>query len=343
MSIRFAVLGMHHSHIYGQTRALINAGAELVNYYEPVEEYRAEFVRRFPDAQSANSEAEILEDPTIHLITSASIPNERAALNIRIMQHGKDCLVDKPLCTTLEQLDELRRVQRETGRICAVWFAERLDNPATMKAGDLVHSGAIGRVVSVIGTGPHKISNNPRPDWFYNTETGGGILNFIGSHQIEQFLYFTGSTSAEIVAAQVANFNSPQRPEFEDYGDVMLRSASATGYFQLHWLTPAGLPVWGDVRLFITGTEGAIELRKNIDLEGKPGTNHLFLVDERGTQYIDCAPFPLTFAPSLVNDVLNRTDTAQNQTHAFYATELAIRAQNMANARQTHVLRNGDS
>src|SRR5690349_4508272 len=204
MSIRFAVLGMHHSHIFGQTKALLNAGAELVSYYEPVEEDRADFARRFPDAHEARSEAEVLEDPTIQLITSASIPNERAALNVKIMQHGKDCLVDKPLCTTLEQLDELRRVQRETGRICAVWFAERLDNPSTMKASELVHSGAIGQVVAVLGTGPHKMSNNPRPDWFFHTETGGGILNFIGSHQIEQFLHFTGSSSAEIVAAQVA-------------------------------------------------------------------------------------------------------------------------------------------
>ena len=42
------------------------------------------------------------------------------------------------------------------------------------------------------------------------------------------------------------------------------------GTMRLDWFTPDGLPDWGDGRLFLVGTEGTLELRKNLDLEGRP-------------------------------------------------------------------------
>lgn len=334
MSIRFGVIGMNHPHIYGQVNVLLAAGAKLVNYYAAEADFMAEFAKRYPQGKAARSAEEILEDDSLHLITSAAIPDERAALGIRVMQHGKDYLVDKPGLTTLAQLEAVRRVQADTKRIYSVYFSEHLGNPASIRAGELVEAGAIGQVVAVLGTGPHRIGNARRDDWFYQPERSGGILNFLASHQFEQFLFFTGSPSAEIVAAQVANFHQPQYPDFEDYGDVLLRSDRATGYFRVDWLTPTGLPSWGDVRLFLTGTDGTIEIRKNLDLAGKPGDNHLFLVDKEEVRYLDCARTPLPFGQNLVNDVLNRTETAMSQALCLYASELAIRAQMMAKENQ---------
>ncbi len=331
MTIRFATIGLSHNHIYGQVNVLLKAGAQLVAFWGEEPNRVAEFAQRFPQAKLARDIDEILEDPTIDLVVSAPIPRERAALGVRVMQHGKDYFADKPAFTSLDQLAEARRVQAETGRIFAVFFAERLDNPSTVKAAELARSGAIGQVIQTVGFGPHKLLNHGyRPDWSFDTQYYGGILNDLASHQIDQFLYFTQSTAAEIVQAQVGNFRFKQFPNFEDFGDFNIRSDHATGYVRVDWLTPEGLGSWGDVRLFVLGTEGYIELRKNIDVTGKSGANHLFIVDQEGTRYIDCGDVPLPVGEQLIRDVQERSETAISQAHVFLTCELILTAQEMA-------------
>jgi predicted dehydrogenase len=330
MTIRIATIGFAHDHIYSIVGILVAAGAEVVSYFDPDDtpERVARFTERFPDAKTARSVEEILEDESIDLITSAAIPNQRAPLGIRAMQHGKDFLSAKPAFTTLEQLNEARRVQAETGRIYGVFFNERFGNPATVKAGELVHSGTIGRVVQTVGFGPHRLLNHGyRPEWVFDRENFGGVINDLASHQMDQFLYFTGSTEAEVVVSHVGNFRHQQFPNIHDYGDATLRSPQAVGHVRVDWMTPPGLATWGDVRLFILGTEGSIELRKNIDLAGREGANHLFIVDQQGTRYLECDQVPMPFAWQFLDDVRNRTETAVSQAHTFLACELALKAE----------------
>lgn len=328
--VRFAAIGLNHGHIYAQTRALLGGGAELVSFHAPEEDLCAAYQKEFPQAQRARSAEEILEDKSIHLIASAAIANERAPLGIRAMRHGKDFLADKPGFTTFEDLAEARRAQAETKRLYAIFFGERFESRATVKAGQLVKAGAIGRVVQTLGLGPHRANPASRPAWFFKRAQYGGALCDIASHQVDQFLFFTDSTAAEVVASQVGNFRFPQYPELEDFGDMILRSEQATGYIRVDWYTPDGLPVWGDGRLFLLGTEGYIEVRKYCDLAGRPGGEHLFLCDRKGVQYVDCGDVPLLCGGQLVNDVQQRTETAMSQTHVFLASELALRAEAQA-------------
>jgi predicted dehydrogenase len=272
-------------------------------------------------------EREILEDPSIQLVLSSIIPDERAPLGIRVMQHGKDYMSDKPGIITLAQLADVRRVQAATKRIYSIMYSERLENAATVRAGELVRAGAIGTVIQTVGLGPHRIHPPDRPEWFWDPVRYGGIICDIGSHQFDQFLYFTGSTRGDIVASQVRNVRHPEHASFQDFGDVMLRGDGGTGYIRLDWFTPAGLPTWGDGRLTILGTDGYMELRKYVDIGGRTGANHLFLVDGKGVSHIDCSSVQLPYGRQLVDDVLNRTETAMSQTHCFLASELAITAQ----------------
>jgi predicted dehydrogenase len=328
--VRFSVVGVNHGHIYGQVNLLLRAGAELVAVFAPEADLLRDFTRAYPQARVAGSKEEILEDATIQLIVSAGIPNERAPLGIAAMQHGKDYMTDKPGFTTLDQLTAVRRVQAETQRIYSICFSERFENPATVKAGELVKAGAIGRVIQTIGLGPHRANLAKRPAWFFRREQYGGILADIASHQADQFLFFTGSTQAEVVAAQVANYHHPDYPELEDFGDLTVRGNGGTGYIRVDWFTPDGLDTWGDTRLTILGTDGYIEVRKNIDIAGRPGANHLFLVDRTGTRYINCNDVHLPYGPQLVDDIINRTQTAMPQEHAFLASELVLRAEAQA-------------
>jgi predicted dehydrogenase len=328
--VRFSVIGINHGHIGGQVNLMLRAGAEFVSFYAPEPDLVAKFRETYAGIPLARSAQEILDDPTVQMVLSAGIPVERAPLGIEVMKHGKDYMVDKPGVTTLEQLAEVRRVQQETGRIYSICFSERLEVGASVKTGELIKAGAIGKVVQTIGLGPHRTSLSTRPPWYFRRSQYGGILCDIGSHQFDQFLYFTGSTEADIVAAQVANYKHPQYPELEDFGDVLLRGNGGMGYIRVDWYTPDGLPTWGDGRLFVQGTEGYIEARKYVDISGRPGGSHLFLVDQKGMQYIDCKDVDLPYGKQLVSDVLHRTQTAMSQTHCFLATELAIRAEAQA-------------
>jgi predicted dehydrogenase len=329
-TVRFSAIGLNHGHIYGQVNLLLRAGAEFVSFYAQESELVARFAQTYPQARLAHSAQEILEDETVHLIVSAAIPCERASLGIAAMQHDKDFMSDKPGFTTFEQLAEARRVQAETGRIYSICFSERFENGATAKAGELAKTGAIGRVVQTVGLGPHRIRLSTRPDWFFRRAQYGGIITDIGSHQVDQFLFFTGSSQAEVVAAQVANYKYPQYPELEDFGELILRGDGGTGYVRVDWFTPDGLETWGDGRLVVLGTEGTIELRKYCDIAGRPGGNHLFLVDQKGTHYVDCSDVDLPYGRQLIHDIMNRTETAMPQAHCFLASELALQAQAQA-------------
>ena len=327
-SVRFGVIGLNHNHIFEMTALLVQAGGELVGFSAIEDDLAAAYVQRFPSARRLRSEAEILEDPSIQLVASAAISDERGPLGIRVMRVGKDFVSDKPAFTSLDVLAEARRVQRETGRIYSIDFGERLRNRAMIKAGELVAAGAIGRVLQTIGMGPHRLNAATRPAWYpFSREHNGGILTDIGSHQADHFLFFTGSTTAEVVASQVGNLAHPERPEFEDFGDAMVRGNGGTGYFRVDWFTPDGLAAWGDGRLTILGTDGSIEVRKNIDIAGRPGASHVFLVDQRATTYVDCADVELPHFRLLLDDVRNRTETSMPQAHAFLAAELALRAE----------------
>ncbi len=120
---------------------------------------------------------------------------------------------------------------------------------------------------------------------------------------------------------------------------MLLQSGQASGYIRVDWLTPVGLPTWGDVRLFIQGTEGTIELRKNCDIAGRPGENHLFLVDREGVHYMDCSNQPLPFGAQWISDLLDGTETAVTQAHTFTVSELALQAQNSALSRNEAALK----
>lgn len=325
--VRFSVIGVNHDHIFRQVNILLTAGAQLVSFYAKEPDLAADFAARYPQARQARSSVQILDDETINLIVSAAIPDERARIGIEAMRRGKDVMLDKPAFVTLEELAEARAVQRKTGRICSVFFAERFENGATVKALDLARSGAIGQVVNTVGLGPHRANLPQRPAWFFQRRRQGGILADIASHQFDHFIAFTNSTSAKIVSAQVANYANPDHAEFEDFGEALVMGDGGTGYIRVDWYTPDGLGTWGDGRIIVLGTEGYLEIRKVLDIAGRRGGNHLFLVDGKGTHYIDCSDALLPYGTQLVQDIVARTETAMTQHHCFLACELALKAQ----------------
>ncbi|MBI3830111.1 MAG: Gfo/Idh/MocA family oxidoreductase [Planctomycetes bacterium] len=328
----FAAIGLDHGHIYGQCNGLLEAGAELTWVYDPDPAKVEAFRKKYPQAKAARSEQEVLGDAAVRLVAAAAIPSNRGPLGCRVMKAGKDYFTDKTPFTSLAHLEDAKKTAAETKKKYMVYYSERLHVEAAVHAGKLIQDGAIGRVVQVLGTGPHRLNPKSRPDWFYKKAYYGGILCDIGSHQIEQFLFFSGAKDAKVVHSKVANYKFKEYPELEDFGDATLVADNgATNYFRVDWLNPDGLRTWGDGRTFILGTEGYIELRKYIDVARDTRGDWIFLVDQKGEREMNVAGqvgFP--YFGQLILDCLNRTEDAMTQAHAFKAGELCVRAQEMA-------------
>lgn len=330
MTLSCVALGLDHRHIYGMTENMQKAGVPCLGYWtNGTPETLAGYQKRFPDLRRFDQLDQAL-DAGADLALISAIPADRAALSIRAMQQGMDVMTDKPGCITLEQLEQIKAMVQKTGRIWSVNFSERFETRASTRATELVSAGAIGKVVQTVGLGPHRLNRATRPDWFFKRDRFGGILVDIASHQIDQFLHYTGSDTAEITLAHVANHANSSNPELQDFGEIGLRSARGTGYIRVDWYTPDALPTWGDGRLTILGTQGYIELRKYVDVGGMPGTDHLILVNGETCKKIDASDAELPYFTRLANDIANRTETAMTQAHCFEVMELALRAQEMA-------------
>ena len=329
--LNFACVGLDHRHIYGMTEGMIAAGAHCLGYYtrdsaEPLEG----FVKRFPEVPRFERAIDLLKHPEVHLILCAAIPGERAEICIQAMQAGKDVMVDKPGVINRQQLGQVREVQAATGARYSIDFSEHFEVPSVLKAKELIDAGAIGAVVQTLGIGPHRHNAHLRRPWFYDKSQYGGILVDLACHQIDQFLWLTGSQDAQIVSSTVANFANPEHPELEDFGELLLRSERSRGYIRVDWYTPNALPTWGDGRLFIQGTEGYLELRKYLDPLGEPGTDHLLLVNHDRYERISCEDVQISYFEQFTQDILARTEETMTHAHCFRVCELAIQAQSLA-------------
>jgi predicted dehydrogenase len=328
---RIAAVGLDHSHIYGMCQGLVEAGASVEMVFDSDPDKVATFRQKYPSAKVAKSLSQALESPDAQLVACASVPGDRAHVAAQVLSAGKDFFVDKPPLTTLAQLGSIHGAVGSSSRKFFVYFSERLHSESAGAAGLLIEHGAIGRVIQVLGLGPHRLNASVRPDWFFRRDRYGGILCDIGSHQIEQFLYFARCQDARILNAAVANYHHPETPELEDFGEASLAGDNgSSNYFRVDWFTPDGLSTWGDGRTIILGTDGYIELRKNVDIARDRG-GHVYLVNAEGEFHFSAANkigFP--FFGQLIRDCLDRSDSAMTQEHIFKSIELSLKAQTQA-------------
>ena len=330
-SLNLGILGIDHGHIFDMLDEMIKEGCNCNHFWtEGSPLTLKEFNKKYPNIKRTENKSEILKDEKIDMILISSVPKDRANLSIEALRSGKDVMVDKPGCTTLDQLSELKKTVKETGKIWSVNFSERFHVAAVAKAEELVKKGKIGKVKHTIGTGPHRLGNYERPNWFYERESYGGIITDIGSHQIHQFLVFTNSNEAQISHALIQNTTKKDFPGFQDFGEINLKGNGGNGYIRLDWFTPDALPTWGDGRLFILGDKGFIEIRKYTDLAKSNSGNHLFYANNEEVKHIDCSNEKLPYFRNLIDDVFDKTETACSQELTYLSMELAIKAQEIA-------------
>ncbi len=326
----FAAVGLDHGHINSMCSGLIEAGAKLLYVCDKDYVKAQDFAAKF-GAAAMRSLDEICEDKRVKMIASAAIPCERGALGCEVMRRGLDYFVDKAPFTELDQLISAEKAAQETGRRYFVYYSERLHSECSILAGYLLENDFIGKAVNIMGTGPHTINAPSRPEWFFNRAKYGGILCDIGSHQAEQFLFYSGSDNVRVDCSSIGNFRYNEYPELDDFGDMHLTADNGvTGYHRVDWLSPRGLKTWGDGRCIIEGTKGYIELRKYEDITLGKG-NILYLVNDEGEFRIDAnGKTGIPFFRDMINDCLTGKETAMTQKHIFAAARVSLTAQKYA-------------
>lgn len=332
----FAAAHLDHGHIYGQCQGLRDAGGTLKYVFDPDPKKVGAFREKFPETEVVESLDAILADPDIKLVTAAAVPSERAPIGWKVMRAGKDYFTDKTPFTERAQLEETRRVVEETGRKYMVNFSERIHVESAVYVDELLQSGAIGEIVHMAIFGPHRLSKASRPDWFFEKKKYGGILADIASHQFDQFFHYSRQKTAEVLHARVDNRANPDKPEFEDFGEAVLRLGNGVScYSRVDWFTPDGMRAWGDGRTFIVGTEGSIEIRKYFDFGRSDEGNIIIMADKEGERELRVSgKVGYPFFGKLILDCLNRTENAMTHEHVFAVSDTFLKAQELADSRR---------
>ncbi|WP_245523841.1 Gfo/Idh/MocA family protein [Sphaerochaeta globosa] len=328
----FAVIGLDHGHIYAMTNGLLEAGAQLAYVYDEDPNKVEVFLAAYPQAQIAPSSDYILNNAGISLVASAIKPSLRCSLGLAVMESNKHYFCDKPGMLSLEETRIIRDACKRTGKRYFIYFGERIHVEGALYAQQLIEDGVLGEVLSVNILAPHRLNKASRPPWFFNPEENGSILVDIGSHQLEQFLTYTNSRSAKILHSSIANYNNPDHPDFQDFGQcVLVGDRGATCYFRVDWFTPDGMGAWGDGRVFIVGTKASVEIRKYLDVARSNQGDQVYLVDGQGEHHIEAfGSIGFPFFGAMILDCLNCTDHAITQEHTLLTMELAIQAQEKA-------------
>ena len=331
---KFAAAYFDHGHIYGMINGLTEAGAELAMLYDANPVRLEALKKQFPSVRIAVSFDEILQDPAIQLVASAAIPCDRGPIGCQVMEAGKDYFTDKCPFTTLEQLEDAKKITDATGRKYIVYYSERVHVESAWYVDQLIQDGVIGDIVHMEIFGPHRLNKPGRPDWFFDKKQYGGIITDIASHQFDQFLHYTRCDEGTVAHAIVDNRANADKPGLEDVGQASLILDNGVQCFsRVNWFTPDGMRGWGDGRSFITGTKGCIEIRKYFDFGRSNDGDLIILADSEGEREIRVAGqvgFP--FFGQFILDCLHRTENAMTQHHAFQAARLSLEAQAIADA-----------
>ncbi len=322
----FAVLGLVHGHINGIIAGLKGCGATLKSFWDEDEKRCSDFSLRYPEAEQCKSVDDILDDKSINLVINCIRPDLRCLLSVKCLEKGKNVFSDKPGFLKVSEYEKLKEARDKSNKHYYIYFSEKFHSESSILTQNIIDSGRVGNIFHYIGTGPHRLNENTRPSWFFESKKNGSIIIDLACHLVEQFMSYTKCEDVTVEYAKKENIAHKEYKDFFDRGEIVLQGANgATGYIYVDWFTPDGLPAWGDGRTYISGTKGFIEVRKYTDITISNATDHIYLVDSDKEEFIDAknkTGFP--FFPQMIKDCLNGTDFAVDRDHCLKAMLLTV-------------------
>lgn len=324
--MRFAVVGLNHNHVYAILSALLSVhDVELAAVVAAEDDLVTQFHTQYPDVPRRDW-PQVLADSSIELVACVAINADRGPLAVEALQAGKHVLVDKPAVTTLADLEAVEAAVAGSRKRWFVSYNERLGSPPHERLRELMQSGTLGRIATFVGLGGHRLAPATRAPWTYDRQKYGGIINDVGSHQIELFRWLTGEQIVEF-RSRIGNLGTPEHPDFEDFGDVSFQSERGiAGYVQLHWLTPEPWVFTGDRRQFVVGTKGSAEVRGVANL-GVPDESPVLVSTVMGgpTEVFVSPGFHNGWAEAMIADIREGKDRWMPQQFAFDSVRTVLK------------------
>ena len=258
-------VGFRHGHtatIYKD--AVSNPEINVLGAWEPTEVGRAmaegtgmEF--NYPTLES------VLEDPNVDAISLGGVYGERGAQAIAALKAGKHVYGDKPICTTMEELEEIERLAKEKNLKVGCYLSMRFSN-GMKTIRELIANGDIGEVGAIDMTAQHPLNYGSRPMWYFEKGKHGGTINDIAIHGVDIVRFLTGLGIKNVTAARTWNHFATQEPDFKDCGQLMAELENGAGLMMdVSYAAPAscGFKLETYWRFTIWGTKGVIEYKLN--------------------------------------------------------------------------------
>jgi predicted dehydrogenase len=328
VTIRFGLAGLRHSHLDYLLNEISGrpGDVQIVALAEDDPGIRASFEARLGVPAYADHR-EMLAQESLDALGVVAINGDKAALAIDGLKAGVHVIVDKPLCTRLADLDLIEAAWRSSGKQLSMLFDKRFYAP-TLAAKALLDSGELGDLALAWASGPHRLRRATRPEWMFRHASYGGILNDLCIHDVDLLLWMTGAQFGE-VQGLMGNRAYPDLPEFEDYGQLMLRFGQETlATCEAHWLSPEAADYHGDYRMLLTGTKGTAELRWV--------QNELLVATDK--RALESRPLPPagSVAGDFFDALLEGREPVVNGEAVLTAARVALTAQENANSGEWH-------
>ncbi len=320
--VGIGVVGLEHLHVLELVDELCAAGATVVAHTDG--DSLSSAFAGWQSGSRPTDRSGVLSDPDVDLVVVAGVPADRADDSVAALESGRPVLSDKPGVTTTDQLERVRAAVDASQRRWWVLFSERFGVPAVRRAVEMARSGAIGRVVGVQGSAPHRAAFESRPGWFADPARAGTLLVDLATHQVDQFVALTGD-DVRVVHAAAGNVASPGFPAVHDVAELVLVGGGARGFHRVDFLEADGFPAWGDVRLVVTGTEGRLEVRTPVT-DGVAGPAELWITDHESHRRAELPTRP-TWAEELLADLGDGGERLMPREHPFTVARVVLDAE----------------
>ena len=226
--INIAFAGLRHGHIFAlYNEALRNPSYNVLGAFEENESAREEAKVKGLVCNYATIE-ELLADERVDAVALGGCYGTRGEYAIKALRAGKHVIADKPLTTSLAELDIIEREAKDRGKTVSCMFTMRYDKKVN-GAKRLFESGALGEIAAVSFGGQHPLQYGRRPSWYFEENMHGGVINDIAIHGIDALDYAFGIKARKINAARCWNKLAASEPNFLDCAQLMFTSENGAG------------------------------------------------------------------------------------------------------------------
>lgn len=190
----FGGMGMLHG-----TAATETDGLAFVAAVDTSTERRKAAEAQFPGVAAYAAVDELLRDDDVELVVIATPPSSHADIARACLDAGKHVAVEKPLCITTAEADDLLARSAANGRMLTVHQNRRWDADfrALRRAVDAGMLGEVFNVETFVGGFEH-----PCRAWHSEQSVSGGAIYDWGSHHLDWILLLMGGDPVSVTTTR---------------------------------------------------------------------------------------------------------------------------------------------